>query len=572
MNNFQIVTLSELLGKKESLGTRRLFEHLDAQLQYKNRRQAINLLAQIAIRLHKLLTEKNMSLYDADRELLLTPGYSQGPVLQRILELKKENSQLVLFNRQAFKLIYHLLLLDIDYGDRELDTLPPVEPYDEFSPVGIFLIANETLLDLQKNRHGTAEESIDIRDFYSRCLVDPAGAVGRSRPFYDTPYFNQELQKRVGVSVQDVRLIAFDHFVHVLSKDPAVFDLATSFKLPKEMRPALEAISSLLTVRYKSQKIKFSELIEQLDLDLSLEKKIRGKPLLEVDGASYCLCPELLSSPLADLPYHLIWSDMKSKGEQDNINVLRDERGKAFQEYITALSERILGKDICHRPYLKKDGEFGDQLIDLAPEEKLIIEWKVAEPLDLAKGGNIKEIIKRFLLPPKRKGSGREHPGPLQVMDAAMDYRKKHSYKGQIHTAVGYYGWFPEVAAFDDAYSQEIKTAETCLEYEKEQINIPTILWNAFTWELMLSAVKQSASPDRSAPTVLREMLELLKPYANHPSKSSQVIEDYFREKGLKFSVAPLFSDEIHKLAKECQSKLTAPPEIVEKVPKLLVP
>ena len=71
--------------------------------------------------------------------------------------------------------------------------------------------------------------------------------------------------------------------------------------------------------------------------------------------------------------------------------------------------------------------------------------------------------------------------GPLQVMDAAMDYRKKHSYKGQIHTAVGYYGWFPEVAAFDDAYSQEIKTAETCLEYEKEQTNIPTILWNAFT-------------------------------------------------------------------------------------------
>ncbi len=507
MDNFQIVTLSQLLGKKESLGTRRLFEHLDAQLQYKNRRQAISLLAQIAIRLHKLLTEKNMSLYDADRELLLTPGYSQGPVLQKILELKKKNSLFVLFNKQAFKLIYHLLLLDIDYGDRESDVLPPVEPYDKFSPVGIFLIANETLHDLQKNRRVTEEESSAIRDFYSRCLVDPAGAVGRSGLFYDRTYFNQELQKRVGVSVQDVRLIAFEHFVHVLSKDPAVFDLATSFKLPKEMHPALEAISSLLTVRYKSQKIKFSELIEQLDLDLSLEKKIRGKPLLEVDGISYCLCPELLSSPLADFPYHLILNDMKSKGEQNNINGLRDERGKAFQGYITVLSERILGKDICHRPYFKKDGEFGDHLIDLAPEDKLIIEWKVADPPESAKAGNIKEIIKRFLLPPKRKGSGREHPGPLQVVDAAMDYRKKHSYKGQIHTAVGYYGWFPEVATFDDAYVQEIKTAETCLEYEKEQMNIPTILWNAFTWELMLSAVKQSASVDRPAPTVLREML-----------------------------------------------------------------
>jgi hypothetical protein len=450
------------------------------------------------------------------------------------------------------------LLLDIDYGDRELDVLPPVEPYDKFSPVGIFLIANETLHDLQKNRRATAEESIEIRDFYSRCLVDPAGAVGRSGLFYDRTYFNQELQKRLGVSVQDIRLIAFNHFVHVLNKDPAVFDSAISFKLSTEMRPALEAISSLLTTRYKSQKIKFSDLIEQLDLDLSLEKKIRGKPLLEVDGASYCLCPELLSSPLADLPYHLIWSDMKSKGEKDNINVLRDERGKAFQEYITALSERVLGKDICHRPYLKKSGEFGDQLIDLATEEKLIIEWKVAEPLDFAKGGNIKEIIKRFLLPPKRKRDGREHPGPLQVMDAAMDYRRKHNYKGQMYTATGYYGWFPEVAVFDDAYSQEIKTAEACLEYEKEQMNIPTILWNAFTWELMLSAVKQSTSQDKPALTVLREILEALQPYADQPSKSSQVIEDYFRKKGLKFTVAPLFSNEIHKLAEECKSKLTA--------------
>ena len=92
--------------------------------------------------------------------------------------------------------------------------------------MGIFLIANETLLDLQKNRHGTAEESIDIRDFYSRCLVDPAGAVVDQDLFYDTPYFNQELKKRVGVSVAQGGLrIAFDHFVHVLSKDPAVFDL-----------------------------------------------------------------------------------------------------------------------------------------------------------------------------------------------------------------------------------------------------------------------------------------------------------------------------------------------------------
>lgn len=572
MGNFLIMTLSQILGKNESLGTRRLLEHLDTQLQYKNTRQAINLLAQIAIRLHKLLTEKNISLYDADKELLLTPGYSQGPVLQNILELKKKNPRFVLFNKQAFKLIYHLLLLNIDYGNRESDVLPPVEPYDGFSPVGIFLIANEILYDLQKNRRTTIEESIESRDFYSRCLVDPAGAVGRSGLFYDRTYFNQELQKRVGVSVQDARLITFYHFADVLTKDSAVFDLATSFKLPREMLPALEAISSLLTARYKSQKIKFLELIEQLDLDLSLEKKIRGKPLLEVNGISYCLCPELLSSPLADLPYHLIWSDMKSKKEKDNINVLRSERGKAFQEYITALSEQIFGKDVCHRPYLKKDEEFGDHLIDLAPEEKLIIEWKVAEPLDLAKGGNIKEISKRFLLPPKRKGDGREHPGPLQVMDAAMDYRRRHAYKGRIYTAVGYYGWFPEVAAFDNAYGQEIKTAETCLEYEKEKTNIPLILWNAFTWELMLSGVKQLMSQDKAALTILREMLEALKPYANQPSKSSQIIKDYFRKNGLKFSVAPLFANEIHKLKQECKSKLSGIPEPVEQVPKSLVP
>ena len=402
------------------------------------------------------------------------------------------------------------------------------------------------------------EESAEIRDFYSCCLSDPAGAIGRSGPFYDRPYFNKELQARIGVSVRDAQCIAFAHFVHILTKDPAVFDVTSPFNLSEEIKPALYAISNVLSLRYKSKKVKFSELMDQLDRDLALWKTIRGKPLLEVGGLCYCLCPELLGSLLADLPYHLIWTDMRSKEEK--VKPLRDARGEAFHEYIATLSEKIFGKDICHRAYLKKDGEFGDLLIDLSPEEKLMVEWKVSDPLDSAKSGNIAEIIKRFILPPERKNSGnRKNPGPLQVMDAAIDYRKKYDFTGVMYTAVGYYGWFPEVDIFDDVYNQSIKSAETCCEYEKDNANVPTILWNAFTWELMLSAIKQSVAPDKPAVTVLHSILKTLKPFVSQPSQSSKVIEEYCRKSGLKFSVAPIFANEIHRLAKECQSKMIHP-------------
>lgn len=556
MENFQALTWSQIFG--HSLGIKRLFEHLDAQLHPKDLQQTIKLLAQAAIRLYKLLTKKEMSLYDADWELLTTPGYSQGPLLQQILELKKQNNLLVLFNRQAFQLIYYLAIHDVDYShDSQESDLPPIAQYTMCSLVGMFLAANEILLHLKKNRRLTSEESAEIRDFYSSCLIDPAGAIGRSGLFYDRPYFNNELQKRIGVSVRDVQCIVFTHFTHIMTKDPAVFDFTSSFKWPEISKPSLQTISNVLSLRYKSKKIEFSELMDQLDCDLALKKMIRGKPLLELDGWCYCLCPELLGSPLADLPYHLIWTDMQSKKEK--VKPLRDARGEAFHEYIVTISEMILGKDICNRAYLKKDGEFGDLLIDL-PEGKLMVEWKVADPLDTAKSGNIAEIIKRFILPPERKGSGnRKNPGPLQVMDAAMDYRKTYDFKDVMYTAVGYYGRFPEVDIFDELYNQSIKSAETCCEYEKNNVNVATMLWNSFSWELMLSAIKQSASPDKLAADVLHSMLKALKPHASQPSQSSKVIEEYLKKNGLKLSVAPIFMNEILGLAEECRSKFRIP-------------
>ena len=91
MENFQLLTLSYILGHEQSIGIRRLFEHLDAQLQPKYLNSTIKLLAQAAVRLHKLQIEKVVSLYDADWELLTTPGYSQGLDLQNLLNLKKQN-------------------------------------------------------------------------------------------------------------------------------------------------------------------------------------------------------------------------------------------------------------------------------------------------------------------------------------------------------------------------------------------------------------------------------------------------------------------------------------------------
>lgn len=560
MKNFQTLSLTNVVGIGQFLGMRRLFEHLDAQIHQKNHKDTLFILSQAAIRLHKLLTENDKSLYDADLELIKTDGYCKEEFVVKILELKKQNPRFVLFHKQAFQLIYHLMIYDIDFLESnlepfELNRFTPVAPYEAFSLVGVFLLANEILSYLKAQYPPAPGESAEIRDFYSRCAIDPAGAVGRSGLFYDRQYFNEELKKRFGLSVQDLRQMAFDHFVHILSKDPAIFDLSVSFKLPIEKHEALRKVVNLLSVRYRSKSVRFSELIKRLAIDLALGSEIRGKPLIEANGLYYCLCPELLGSPLADLPHHVILTDMLSKGEK-RTKPLRDAKGEAFHAYMTAFSIRELGENACKAISTKKDGEFGDLIIDLGSGGKLMVELKVADPRDSEKKGNIADVIKRFLLPLERSKGNRRNPGPLQVMESAISYRKKYNFTGAMYTAVIYYGWFPEVTDFDRAYAQSIKATKGCLLYEENEANAPTILMNAFTWELILSAVKQSATQAMPSTTVLHSILNALRPHAGFPSRSSSIIEEYFRENKKKFSVAPVFRDQIHALAAECRDAI----------------
>ncbi len=62
------------------------------------------------------------------------------------------------------------------------------------------------------------------------------------------------------------------------------------------------------------------------------------------------------------------------------------------------------------------------------------------------------------------------------------------------------------------------------------------------------------------------ETLQLCQSKVLNPSKSSKVIEDYLKEKGVNFSFVPLFLHEIHKLTKESTSRLTEAPETIEQV------
>lgn len=537
---------------------KRLFQHLDAQINQDDYKNSLIILCQSSIRLYKSLTQKNQNLYEADLELIETIGYCPEPLRTEILRLKKHNTQFVLFNQKAFYLIYYLLIHDIDFqlNDNAVSDqthLTKVEPYSSFSLVGVFLIANEILSRVETISDTSSEESASICDFYSRCLVDPAGAIGRSGLFYNNTYFDEQIKNRYDLSVDELRHMNFALFAHVLSKDPAIIDPFSSFKVLQEKQATIRKVLDLLSTSNKNKPISFSRLISDLPINLNLREHIRGKPFIEAGGLYFCVCPELLGGVLADLPHHLIFTDMRLKEEKTK--PLHDQRGLAFQTYLKTLSKDVL-RDICREEIRKKHGEFGDLVINLGPEEILMIEIKSADPQESVKKGNVAETVKRFLLPPERKNSGKKTPGPLQVMERAMDYREKFGFRGKIHTAVISYGWFPEVPIFDQLFTQCIKTHEICLKYESDKANFPMILLNSFTWELMLSGIEQLKSQSVLPQSALSSMLESLKPSAISPSQSSDIIENYIASHELKFSVAPLFKSHIQDLAEECASQM----------------
>jgi hypothetical protein len=526
----------------------RLFQHLIDQLYQSNSKNTLLILAQAGSRFHKTIHKSGWEA--ADKELINT--YCSGSSKEQVLIFKELNPDFVLFTPMTFRLIHHLLIHNVDCSSKTTQpnhTGSNIEKsidytYDQFSLVGVCLIANQILEYVDHSEMQLPISAREIRNYYLRCLTDPTSAISRAR-MYDSPYFSNKLESIYEISAKDLIDAIFDFFVHISSKDPAIIDPDLSFNsfLEQEKTAIAQDVLHILSQKYLGIPIPLNKLIETLCDDLYLDRYCRGKPFIQVEDRHYCFRPDLIDNALADLPFHLIFT--KLIAEKSDTNDLKDQRGLAYQNYLCSVTRSILGEESCKNINLKKSGEYGDLIIEISSEKVLMLEVKLADPQESLKKGDVEEMKKRFLIPQKRKRGGKEVPGPLQLMQRAMEYRTKFNYTGIIHTAVISYGWFPEIDIFDDLYIDLIKKNEICTRYDADKNNSPLILMNGFTWELILSSIKQKTDPAANKLNELDAILDTLKIQANSPSKTSSTVEMYIKSQGLRFSVYPLFEKTI---------------------------
>lgn len=566
MKSFKRINILHVQPTLISMTQERLFQHLLDQ--FTNSKNTFHILSQASIRFHKEMHKNGIE--HAENQLL--KDYCSSSFQKQMIEFKEKNPDFILFTPMTFRVIHHLLIHKINglmklnkpnsavnYIENSGSTL---EKINYLSLPGVCLFANRIIDYIEESLRKFEPSTREIRTFYFRCLTDPVSALSRAT-MYENDYFNNKLKAIHGISPKELTDALFGYFSHVSSQDPAIINADQSFNnfLEIEKKEISQNVLDLLSQKHLSVPITLNELINSLCDDLYLDRLGRGKPFIQVNQLYYCLRPDLLDNALGDLPYHLIFTDLltknKSKSKDTEINLLKSRRGEAYQEYLFGITQSLLGKEICSNKIYKKSGEFGDMIIELSPKKLLIIEIKLADPQDSLKKGDIEELKKRFLIPQKRERNLNNTPGPLQLMHRACEYRKKIDFKGTIQTIMIYYGWFPELDIFDDLYSNLITNNETCIYYDSVENNSPLILMNGFTWELILSSIKQKFQNEgEDKITTMNSIVDFICKDAKFPSKTSENIQKYINLHNLRFSLYPLFGQKIEERANATRDKL----------------
>lgn len=512
----------------------------------------IKFVSQAGTRMHKEFDTNN--LIEKDNELLKC--YCPVPLIGTILEFKKNNPNSVLFEHAGFRLLQHLIVHRIHRSRKNitpmivgqrvycrngplwlpLDKLDKTSQQGRINLVGAFLLINEILDQVTSKFSCKPDQDFTIRSYYFRRLTDPAGAIGRALDLYDTNYFNTQIYERFGLTVPDLLYKTFMAFAHIHNNDPAIFCPYRSLKKSdRQTQDQMKNIFELMSLELRSVPKDIGQVVGDISDDLYLDVICRGKPFIKVNDLYYCIRPSLINDSLANLPFHLLLTQMKRNNEPSKQrNILFIERGNAFEVYMREKSKNILGNGICSEVVDTNDEQFGDFIIEVAPGIKLIIECKGLYESDDVKKGRTKAVVKKFILPPPGSNSTK-HPGPLQVMRRASAYRHESSFTGKIYTAVIYYGSFPETESFDQLFYSHTSKKDDFLNYSKDQQNRPTFLFSSFEWELILSLIAQKRS--------LAEILNIIDGLS--PSKISEALKSYISTHKLRFSVAPIFDEEI---------------------------
>jgi hypothetical protein len=549
--SYSRISWSNLLGQPTYKNSEELLCDLVSHLAEIDPSKVIPLLAQAGTRLHKILQHKGFDAADQD----LIEAYCPSPFKSVFLEIKKQNSNSLLFTPLGLRLVYYILIHRVtdlpqktptrSFGARTFvkshnfwyPLAPASETLTDLSLSGVFLLANELLDQLFPTTLTT-----DTEQFYLHRLYEFTGVIGRIRALFENDYFDREFSCRFGFGVSPFLDSLFSIFIHTLSKDPMVLSPSVSYqRYPEDVQEAIKAAIPYLCVDLGQFPITFTALHQSLRQDLILDRKARGRPLLNYQDVQRCIRPDLLATALANLPLHMILIDAQKNGEGRNPgNQLWTKMGKIFEQFCFDKTSEVLGTELCERP--SSSSPLGDIIVLIEDDCRLMIETKATSENDTLLTGNPKEIIKKFLLPePNSKGG--PNPGPLQVMQRAMEYRQQGTFAGELFTAVIYLNTPPARPEFDSLYDQNILGKDIYKTYHTHPNNKGTILMSMSQWELILSAVNKGGT--------LRDILASLADLP--PSKVGSRIVEWMNSQNMQVSSARIYKSEINALADTCR-------------------
>jgi len=549
--SYSRISWSNLLGQPTYKNSEELLCDLVSHLVEIDPSKVIPLLAQAGTRLHKILQHKGFDA--ADQELI--EAYCPAPFKDIFFEIKKQNPNSLLFTPLGLRLVHYILIHKVtdlpqkapmrSFGKRTfvkshnfwypLASAP--EKLTDLSLSGVFLFANELL-----NQLFPPSSTTDTEQFYLHRLYEFTGVIGRIRALFENDYFDREFSCRFGFGVSPFLDSLFGIFIHTLAKDPMVLSPSVSYqRYPEDVQEAIKAAISYLCVDFGHCPITLKDLHQSLRQDLILDRKARGRPLLNYQDKQRCIRPDLLATALANLPIHMILIDAQKNGEGRNPgNQLWAKMGEIFEQFCFDKTYETLGAELCERP--SSNNPLGDIILMIEDDCRLMIETKATSENDTLLTGNPKEIIKKFLLPePYSKGG--PNPGPLQVMQRAMEYRTRETYTDKIFTAVIYLNAPPATPEFDSLYDQNIPGKDIYEAYQNDPSNKATILMSMSQWELILSAVNQGGN--------LRNILAALVNLS--PSKVGPCIVEWMSSQNMQVSSAPIYKSEIKALADTCR-------------------
>ncbi|NGX45157.1 MAG: hypothetical protein K940chlam2_00300 [Chlamydiae bacterium] len=548
--SYSRISWSNLLGQPTYKNSEELLSDLLLHLAEIDSTKVIPLLSQAGNRLHRILQHKGFEA--ADQELI--EAYCP-PFKELFLEIKKQNPSSLLFTPLGLRLVHYLLIHNVadlpkkrpikTFGTRTfvknqnlwcpLPSAP--EKLTDLSLSGVFLWANELLDQLFPHSLTT-----DTEQFYLHRLYEFTGVSGRIRALFENDYFNKEFSHRFGFGISPFLGSLVSIFLHTLAKDPMVLSPSVSYqRYPEEVQASVKAAISHLSVDLGYHAITLKALHQALKQDLTLDSKARGKPLLNFQELEYCIRPDLLATALANLPIHMILIDAQKKEEGKRPgNLLWTKMGDIFEQFCFDKTSEILGTGLCERPSSKNP--LGDIIVLIDSNCHLMIETKATSENDTLLAGDRKEIVKKILLPKPYSKDG-PNPGPLQVMQRAMEYRNRETFKGELFTAVIYLNPPPTTSEFDNLYHENISGKDIQEAYRSDPINKATILLSMSQWELILSAVHQGGS--------LRNILTSLVNLP--PSRVEPCIIESMSSQKMQVSSAPIYRSEIKALADTCR-------------------